>query len=1036
MRRKLMFLMTCLLVGVGMAMAQTKVTGVVLSSEDNEPVVGASVLVKGTTTGTITDINGQFDLANIPNSAKALVISYIGMKTQEVAIKNTPMKIMLESDSKQIDEVVVVGYGMQRKKDLTSSISKVGGSELAELTAGSFDTQLAGRAAGVQVSTPNAALGTVPVYQIRGVSSMTSSTQPLIVIDGMPVVSGNMSETGSDNGVAYNSMADINPNDIESVEILKDGAATAVYGSRAANGVVLITTKKGTKGKAKFTYDGSITWSSATKRYDLCDATQFKEIQDILYGNQGKTSPAINDGTNTDWQDYVMRTAFQHNHNISASGGTEKSQYYMSLGYSNQEGIVRANSMERYNIKGALDQEVNRWLKVGLNVQASRNTINGQLNSENSLSSAIYAACQMLPNVSVYDSNNSTGYNVSGKSLGKGSNKDEIDNSIPNIIWVLDNNVYKNSNTRVLGGGYAEVKLLDGLTFKTQANVDYSMVEGYIYWNPDSGDGYSYGGLIDNSHAKYNSWNWQNVLNFYRTFNNVHNVSATAVQEYNYTSYEYTESEVTGLSDKFFSDHIISNTYEQQYVYGSKKYYGMASYLLRANYNYDSKYYIGASIRRDGLSRLSKDNRWGTFWGVSGAWRISRENFWKEDFLMNDLRFRASYAIVGNSDLGKNYFPYLGTYTSKAYGDQKGIAWNNMGNSNLKWESTGTFDIGIDGGLLNNRITFEAAYWQKDSKDLVMQITTASSMGIPYNYYYDNNGKVRNSGLEFTVGADIIRSKNFSWHADVNFSTQYNKVKELNNHTDVLADDYTIIREGESYRSLYGYEYYGVNQTNGNPIWVKGDGSLVQLDTFGSGDYVVYDPDNPSDMSQTSSLDPNSDRKVLGSVLPKWFGGITNTFKYRNWDATVFLRFSGGNKIMNATRQNTLLNTNFANQGTEILDCWKSTSEPGDGMMPKVGYGYGSMLFNQGYTDSHFVEKGDYLKLAQLAIGYTLPKSVTSRLDLTNIRFFLQAQNLFTITGYKGLDPESRSSNTERWGVDWNSMPQQRSFTLGASITF
>lgn len=617
MKRKLMLLVTCLFIGLGFATAQRRVTGVVISSEDNEPVVGASVLVKGTNTGTITDLDGKFVLPNVPNSAKNLVISYIGMKSQEVTITST-MKIVLVSDSKQMDEIVVVGYGVQRKKDLTSSISKVGGKDLAELTASSFDTQLAGRAAGVQVSTPSATLGTVPVYQIRGVSSMTSSTQPLIVVDGMPVVSGDMSETGT-TGVAYNSMSDINPNDIESIEILKDGAATAIYGSRAANGVVLITTKKGAKGKTKFTYDGSLSWSSATKRYDLLNADQFKEVEDMLYGNWGETSPAVNDGTDTDWQDYVMRTAFQHSHNIAASGGTDKSQYYFSLGYTNQEGIIRANSMERYNIKATLDQNVNKWLKVGFNVQASRNTICGQLNSENSLSGAMYAAMQMLPNVSVYDSSNSTGYNITGKALGKGSNLDEIDNSLPNIVWVLDNNKYKNTNTRILAGGYAEATLLPGLTFKSQANVDYSMVEGFTYWDPDSGDGYSYGGLIDDSHAKYNSWNWQNILNFNRTFNGVHNLSATAVQEYNYTGYDYTDSEVEGLSDKFFSSHIISNTYEQQFIYGNKTSYGMASYMLRGNYNYNSKYYLGASIRRDGLSRLSKDNRWGTFWGASMA---------------------------------------------------------------------------------------------------------------------------------------------------------------------------------------------------------------------------------------------------------------------------------------------------------------------------------------------------------------------------------------------------------------------------------
>lgn len=1018
---------------VAVATAQTtKVTGTVVSADDDSPVIGASVVVAGTTTGTVTDYNGSFVL-DVPSSAKTLIISYIGMESVQVPVKPI-ISIVMKSDAQDLDEVVVVGYGTQRKKDVTSAISKVGGKDLGELQVGSFDTQLAGRAAGVQVSTGDASLGSVPRYQIRGVASMTSSTQPLIVVDGMPVVSGDMTETSSE-GSSYNAMSDINPNDIESVEILKDGAATAIYGSRAANGVILITTKRGSQGKMKLTYDGSISWSNATKRYDLLNAAQFKEAQDLLFGNYGDESPVVNDGTDTDWQDWVMRTAFQHSHTLSASGGTDKTQYYFSVGYTNQEGIIRSNSMERYNIKANLDQRVNKWLKVGMNTQATRNTILGQANGTNSLSGAMFAATRMLPNVAVMDPNNSTGYNISGKSLGKGSNKDEISNSIPNIVWVLDNNVYRNSNTRVMAGGYGEITILPELIFKTQAGIDYSMVRGNMYWNPDSGDGYGYKGYLMETNARYDNWNWQNVLSYNKTFNGVHNVSATAVQEYNKSTYEYTEADVQGLSDKFFSDHIISNTYEQQFIYGNKYFYGLASYMLRANYNYDSKYYVGASVRRDGLSRLAKDNRWGTFWGASAAWRISREKFWNEDAFMNDLRLRASYAVVGNSELN-SYFPYLGTYSSKLYGNQSGIAWNNMGNKDLQWESTSTFDLGIDGSMLNNRITFELAYWQKDSKDLVMEVSTAPSLGIPYNRFYANNGKVRNSGIEFTVGADLIRNRDFSWHTDFNFSTQHNSVKELNDHADVLPDNYTIIREGESYRSLYGYEYYGVNQANGNPIWKKGDGSLVQFDTFGDYNYHVYDPSNPSDVSQPSSLDPDGDRKVLGSVLPKWFGGWTNTFTYKNFDATMFFRFSGGNKILNATEQNALLNCDFANQGAVILNSWRSPEQPGDGRIPKVGYGDGSSLFNQGYTDSNFVENGSYLKLAQLAIGYTLPKHIVQKLDMTNIRLYVQAQNLFTITGYSGLDPESRASSSDYMGVDYNSMPQQRTFTFGASVTF
>ena len=459
----------------------TKVTGTVVSADDDSPVIGASVVVAGTTTGTVTDYNGAFTL-DVPSGAKTLIISYIGMESVQVPVKPI-VSVVMKSDAQDLDEVVVVGYGTQRKKDVTSAISKVGGKDLGELQVGSFDTQLAGRAAGVQVSTGDASLGSVPKYQIRGVASMTSSTQPLIVVDGMPVVSGDMTETSSE-GSSYNAMSDINPNDIESVEILKDGAATAIYGSRAANGVILITTKRGSQGKMKLTYDGSISWSIATKRYDLLNAAEFKEIQDILYGNWGDESPAVNDGTDTDWQDWVLRTAFQHSHTLSASGGTEKTQYYFSVGYTNQEGIIRSNSMERYNIKANLDQKVNKWLKVGMNTQTTRNTIYGQANGTNSLSGAMFAATRMLPNVSVMDPNNPTGYNISAKSLGKGANKDEITNSVPNIVWVLDNNVYKNSNTRVMAGSYGEITILPELIFKTQAGVDYSMVKGDLYWNP------------------------------------------------------------------------------------------------------------------------------------------------------------------------------------------------------------------------------------------------------------------------------------------------------------------------------------------------------------------------------------------------------------------------------------------------------------------------------------------------------------------------------------------------------------------------
>ena len=960
--KRLTYLLLCLFASIAFATAQTaKVTGTVISAEDDGPIIGASIVVAGTTIGTVTDHNGAFTL-DVPSNAQKLIISYIGMKSVEVTVKPI-IKVSMESDSQNLDEIVVVGYGTQRKKDVTSAISKVGGEDLANLAAPSFDTQLAGRAAGVQVTTPSGVLGSGPQFKVRGMSTISASSQPLFIIDGMPLAVGDNSSGSTGMGMLYaeyNAMSDINPNDIESIEILKDGAATAIYGSRAANGVILITTKKGSKGRTSVNYDGYITAASPAKLHDLLGAKDFVTIANEKYENWGMKGQAVYDpnGPDTNWNDYIFRTGFQHNHSLSASGGTDKSQYYVSLGFTEQEGIVRANDLNRLSLKADLTQQATKWFRIGLNGQMTRTIMNGVMNGENSLGGVGFAGTRMLPNVDVYNPDDPTGYNIDAenrKALGRGGNLSYIDNGVQNIVWALDNNVNRTTNTRVIGGGWGEITFMDGLTFKTQAGLDIANVRDYMYWDTESGDGYGYGGLIEEVNSTYATWNWQNVLNFTRTFNSVHNLTATAVQEYTHSETEYMDGSVYELSDPFFSEHIISNTFGQKDVGGWKSENGLASYMFRANYNYDSKYYIGASIRYDGLSKLPKDTRWGTFWGASAAWRLSREKFWTEapvNEWFNDLRLRASYATIGNSALGSDY-PYLGTYGAKLVGPMAGIAWNVMGNNNLKWETTETFDIGLDGALFNNRMTFEIAYWQKNSKDLVLRVPTPPTMGIPNNYYYDNIGKIKNSGFELTVGGTIINTKDWNWHSDINFSTVKNTVKELYGGTDII-DNYTIIREGESYQSLYGYDYYGVNAANGNPIWRKADGSLVQFDTFGAYDYAEYDPSNPEDVSKPSSL-TNDDRKILGKSMPTWYGGWNNTVTFRDFDLNVFFRFSGGNKLMNASRQSSLLNMDFANNGTELLGRWVSPEQPGDGMTPKIGYGDGAALFNDGFSDSHFV---------------------------------------------------------------------------------
>jgi len=1025
MKRKLMMFLALFFMGIGIITAQTQVRGTVVD-DAGEPVIGATIQIKGTSQGTVSDIDGNFSLSAPVNGT--LVISYVGYQTQEVAVTTNP-RIVLVQDSEILEEIVVVGYGTQRKRDVTSSISKVSGDEIANLATPSFDNQLAGRASGVQVIQPSGLLGAVPTFRVRGISSLTGGTQPLIIVDGVPMTSGDITM----GYVSVNAMADINPEDIASIDILKDGAATAVYGSRAANGVILITTKKGSLGTVKVNYSGYIGSASPVKTYDLLNGEQFTEVANEKLEVWGEPAMAVYDGTNTNWNDYVYRNALQHSHTVNINGGTPKSQYYFSLGYTGQDGIIRANDLKRLSMSGNASSNINKWLNIGMSMNTSKSVINGIVEGTNSLSDASFAGIRMLPNVTVFNDDDFTGYNIDAenrKALGRGANNMTISNNIPNIIFVLDQNINRSTNYRMIGNAFAEITFLPGLKLKTLGGIDLSLLNNFMTWDPFSGDGLGYGGLIDQIHTTYYNWNWQNILSYVNTFNDMHSIDLTAVQEYTYSQYDWDNSSVNQMSDPFFMDHIISNTYGIQEVYGGKSMYGLASYLFRANYNYDSKYYIGGSIRRDGLSKLPSDSRWGTFWGVSGAYRISREDFWQESSVgetFSDLRFRASYATVGNQDIGSN-FPYINSYSAQKYGSQNAIAWLNMGNRNLLWETTETWDVGIDGGLMNNRITFEIAYWNKDSKNLVMKVPTAPSMGIPANSYFNNVGKVNNRGIELTLGATIINNKDFRWSSDLNFSTLKNEVKELVNDADIVSN-YSIVREGESMNSIYGYEYVGVNKENGYPIYEKADGSMVQFDLLGEYYWAVYDPNNPADVSEGASLSASEDRKVLGNTIPKWFGGWSNTFLYKGFDLNVFLRFSGGNKIYNATRQEDLLNMEFSNNGTEILGRWQSKENPGDGVTPIVGYFDGTALNFAGSAITRFVESGNYLKVGTLSLGYTLPKDIVTNLSLSNVRVYVSGQNILTFSKYKGLDPEQT-------GINYGDKPQQKVVTFGVNVGF
>ncbi|MBL7797529.1 MAG: TonB-dependent receptor [Saprospiraceae bacterium] len=1029
-----------ILMSAGYAFGQNRtVTGMVKSNE-GDPLIGATVAVLGTATGTRTDIEGKFRV-EIPAGATALRFSYTGYLAQEVPITGeSEYNIVLEASSAYLDEVVVVGYGTQLKRDVTGSISQVKGDALANLATPSFDAQLAGRAAGVQVTPPSGILGAPPQIRIRGVNSISSGTFPLVVVDGVPIFDGNQGGF-----TPMNALADLNPSDIESYEILKDGAATAIYGSRAANGVMLITTKRGKKGKPKFNYDMYVGVAQATNLFDLLGAEDFVTINNEKSRNTGDTIPIANlmydangNLVETDWQDAIFRNATQHSHVLSVSGGSDFTNYYFSLGFSDQEGIAVSNSLRRYTFRANIDQKVNKWLKIGFSSGVSRQENYGPLTGSNSLSGNTFAVMRMLPNVPVYDVNDPTGYNldsINPRTLGRGNNRIEIANGIPNQRFVLDNDLRKSINTRLLGNIYGEVGLLKGLTFRTQVGIDGNYVDDYYFQDPRHGDGYSANGRIGQAFSPSLRWNWQNMLTYSVSIAEKHNLDLTALQEYQKQRNTFYQSTVSNLSDRFFQENIVSGTYSNQAIDGGIGENGIASYLGRVNYNFARKYYISASIRRDALSSLAEANRVGYFPGASFAWRISEEGFWGESIskVISDLRLRGSYAEVGNVRIGN--YPYIGSYGSAPYGLQNGITYSNFGNDGLQWEAQKKLDFGIDFGLFDNRINGSVAYWRQDNDDIILSAPTAPSLGIPGNRIFQNIGSMRGDGIEVTLDALVMRSGNFRWNSSLNFSTQNNEVTSLVKNIDGSDQDQisenNIIRAGESINAIYGYDYYGVNPANGNPVYQKADGSYVQQNIV-SGAFTVFNPDEPGATGAAATLSSALDRRVLGSALPTYFGGFDNNFYLGSFDLNIFFRFSGGNVIMNRTRID-LLDMGFSNNGTEILGRWQSPENPGDGKTPKLRLNAGNSINNPNVASTRWVEDGDFIRLGNIALGYTMPKSLTQRLSIESLRIYVQAQNLLTITGYTGLDPET---NTNGFGVDWNGNPQQQVFTVGANLGF
>ncbi|MBS9523472.1 TonB-dependent receptor [Litoribacter alkaliphilus] len=1012
-------------------MAQSRtVTGTVTSAEEPEGVPGVNVRVKGTTVGAITDLDGSYTI-EVPADANTLVFSFVGFLTREVAVGNqSTVDVLLEPDVKTLGEVVVVGYGTQERRELTGSVSSIDNRAIENLVTPSFDQQLAGRAPGVNVTTPGGVLGQAPVIRIRGVNSITSDASPLIVIDGVPVVNADRAAN-----FPSNPLAQINPADIESFEVLKDGSATAIFGSRAANGVILITTKKGISGQAQVDYNSSIGFNEEVSRFDLLNGDQFVEIANEKRRNAG-LSDLAQPGVNTDWQDYIFRKGFVQQHNLSIRGGSDATKYFFSVGYTDQEGYIRANDLKRYSFRGNVDHSISDRLRMGTNMSFSMTEIHSLNNGQNSLSGATYNATRAFPNVPIFDAENVgyDGFNTTpnGAALGSGNNLGVIDNNIPNIAFVLANNQYRGRTARVLGNVYGEWDIVDNLTFRTQFGADLTLPDEFLSWDSRHGDGRGNAGLMLQAFRPVYRWNQQNTLNYQAILADDHSLNVTVGTEYQYTNQSFFSATATQIADVFFQQrNIVSGSAGVQQIGGDMFEQGFDSYFGRVNYSYAGKYLLSASVRNDGISALPIDNRRGTFVGGSVGWRLSDENFFNSA-LISDLKLRASYAEVGNTEIG--FFPYVGGYSAALSGLGAGIGFAQLANNNLQWETSRKLNLGLD--MTVGNVTIAADYFRNDIQDLVLQRITASSLGVPGNAIFENVGSMVNQGVELRVMAGIIERNNFSWNTDFNITWLHNEVTNLINP---ITSTYNRTEVGGPIGQLYGYEWYGVNSANGNPIYVKGDGSLAQFNLQqGDTGWRQFDENNPSDVSQGASALGGGDLQLLGNTLPRWTGGWSNQFVMGNFDAEIFFRFSGGNYILNETRRGQL-GQGFSNNHAEIMNRWTESGQVTD--VPKLYSGQDANMWATGAASSRFVEKGDFLRVQNIVLGYRVPADWLSTAFNGNIRtarFFAQVQNPLIFTSYTGIDPELNTfpGTQTQFGIDWNSAPIIRTYSFGVNVGF
>jgi len=1042
--KRITIIVLFMFLAVHFAFAQGKtITGTVTSASDGSTIPGVQVIVKGTTVGTTTDLDGKYTLP-VPASAQILQFTFIGMEPQEIEIGNkTVINVKMNVSTTALEEVVVVGYGVQRKRDVAGAISSVKGDDLKLVPVQSFDQALQGKAAGVMITLPNGVLNNPPVIRVRGFNSISSSSYPLIVVDGVPVFTGDVSQNNS----ANNPLSDINPSDIQSMDVLKDASATAIYGSRAANGVILITTKRGTTAKTKVSYDGSFGYTEPFNIFKVMNAAQYVEHKNKALANYPSQLafpffiPTGADGKpiDTDWADFVYRTGFQHNHAINISGATPTTTYFLSIGYTNQQGMIINNDYSRKNARLNLEHKLNKYINLGANITVT-NSFNSAPNTGSlvganfSTAGAARLAFVLPPNLGPYLPDGS--YNINGSAIGN-MGQPVASYGYYNPAPTMDLNLFTSENDRVLANFTASFEPIKNLIFKTAYGMDNLSVESISFQSGLTGDGYAANGSANNNYERLNRWTWTNTGNYAYTLKEKTNFSILVGTEEQYTKSNRWSGSKTNVADPFFT------TYQGSWITagmgGGGQYENyFISYFGRFNTNYDKKYFFEASVRQDGFSGLAQGKKFGTFGGASLMWNLSNESFVKDGRLgeiFSDLRLKTSFGQVGNMS-GIGSYASLFLYGSGVYGAAPTWLFTQAGNPDLKWEKSNKYDIGLSFGLLRDKIQVDLNYYYNDVNDLILNVPQSPSKGIPNNTVPMNIGAMYNTGFELSVTSYNVKKKDFSWTTNFNISTLKNEVTELApgvteivGVTQLETTNRTVV--GSPVGSIFGIETRGVDPQTGRRVFVNKAGKEVLFYRENSA-ATQWQYRDGSGVAPAISL--NADGKILGSPIPTVYGGMDNTLTYKDFDFSLNLTYALGFEIYNGTKAG-LRDQRWWNNSIEVYEtAW---SKPGDiTNIPKP-------IFNDNVSNgstmvlSENVEKGNYLKVRNITIGYTL-KNIPSSWGIERVRFYGQIFNAFILTKYTGSDPEVSSNGNSNLtpGIDRNSAPQARTYSFGINVSF